>query len=129
MPTDFNAVRRVGMALPGAAAGTMYGAPALKLKGQMFVCMASHSSAEPNSLVVRMSFESRDVLIADDPSTYYVTDHYLGYPSVLVRLDRVHPDALTDLVRMGWRYVSAHGRSRRKAPAGTPHDRPPTRRR
>jgi hypothetical protein len=105
-PAAFDDVRRIGLTLPGAETGTMYGAPALKLKGQMFVCLASHSSAEPNSLVVRMSFESRDALLAEDPATYYITDHYAGYPSVLVRLDRVHPDALADLVRAGWRYVS-----------------------
>jgi hypothetical protein len=120
MPVDFDAVRRAGLGLPGAEAGTMYGAPALKVNGQMFVCLASHSSAEPHSLVVRLSFDARDALIADDPATYYVTDHYLGYPSVLVRLDRVHPDALADLVRTGWRYVSAQGRPRRRAPRRSP---------
>jgi hypothetical protein len=119
MAVDFDAVRRIGLALPGAEAGTMYGAPALKVNGQMFVCVASHSSSEPNSLVVRTSYESRDALIAEDPATYYVTDHYLGYPSVLVRLDRVHPDALPDLVRMGWRYVSVR-RDRRNRPRVAP---------
>ncbi len=38
---------------------------------------------------------------------YYVTDHYLNYPSVLVRLARIHPDALRDLVGMAWQFVTA----------------------
>ena len=49
---------------------TAYGQPALKVRGKMFVCMASHKSAEPNSLAVRMAFADRDALIEDDPATY-----------------------------------------------------------
>jgi hypothetical protein len=42
-------------------------------------------------------------LIAADPATYYITDHYLNYEWVLVRLDQVHPDAMRDLLRMARR--------------------------
>ena len=37
----------------------------------MFVCIASHKSAEPNSLVVMMAFADRDALVEDDPATYF----------------------------------------------------------
>jgi hypothetical protein len=103
---DFDAVRQIGLALPDVEEGTMYGAPALKIRGQMFACMASHRSAEPGTLAIRLDFDQRDDLIADDPRTYYLKDHYVGYPCVLVRLSRVQPDALRDLLRMGWRFVS-----------------------
>lgn len=106
-PLGFDAVRAVGLGLPGVEEGTMYGAPALKVGKKMFVCLASHSSAEGNSLVVRMDINRRDELIAADPAAYYITDHYLHYPSLLVRLERVGQEALSDLVRMAWRYVSA----------------------
>ena len=72
----------------------MYGAPALKLKGRMLVCIASNKSAEPKTLVVRTTFEQRDLLIAEQPDTYYVKEHYLTFPVVLVRLPRVNPDAI-----------------------------------
>ena len=36
----------------------------------MFVCIASHKSAEPDTLVVMMDFPDRDALIAEDPDTY-----------------------------------------------------------
>ena len=63
----------------------------------MFACLASHKSAEPDTLVVRMDMAARDALIADDPETYYLKEHYVGYPCVLVRLSRVRADALKDL--------------------------------
>jgi hypothetical protein len=76
----------------------------------MFACCAINKSAEPDSLVVRMDFDQRDELIAADPETYYLTDHYVGYGCVLVRLARIHPDALRDLLMMGWQYVSSRTR-------------------
>jgi hypothetical protein len=69
--------------------------------------MASNKAAEPNTLVVRVSFDQRDAMIADDPGTYYLKDHYVGYPCVLVRLARIHRDALKDLLQAGWRFVNA----------------------
>ena len=57
---------------------TAWGQPALKVRGSMFVCIAAHKSAEPDSLVVMMDFDDRDALIEDDPDTYYLTEHYVG---------------------------------------------------
>jgi len=96
----------------------MYGSPALKVQGKMFACIAIHPSAEPNTLAVRIDFEQRDAMIAADPSTYYLKPHYANYPCVLVRLSRVAPDALRDLLHAGWRFVSAEASrsSRRRKP-------------
>ena len=102
----FDRVRELGLALPDVEAGTTYGSPALKVGGQMFACMAIHRSAEPDSLAIRVGFERRDGLIASDPATYYLTDHYVDYPVVLARLTRVHADALRELLHIGWRFVS-----------------------
>ena len=38
---------------------------------------------------------------------YYFTDHYANYPMVLVRLSRIHPEALRDLLGAAWRFVTA----------------------
>jgi hypothetical protein len=110
MPTKqvgFDAVREIALGLPGVEEGTAYGSPAFKVDGKMFACLAVNRSAEPNTLVVRMAFDERDDLVAAEPKTYYLTDHYLDYPCVLVRLTRVRHDALRDLLLMGWRFVSA----------------------
>jgi hypothetical protein len=102
----FDRVRKLGLRLPRVEVGTVYGSPALKVDGKMFACVAIHRSADPNSLAIRMEFDQRDELIAAEPDTYYLTDHYTRYPVVLIRLNRVHDDALRDLLRMGWHYVS-----------------------
>jgi len=112
-PTSFDVVRAIGRTLPDVEEGTMYGEPALKVGGKLLACMASHKSAEPNSLVVRIDFEDRDALIADDPRTYYLKPHYEGYPSVLVRLARINREALQDLLHSAWRTVTASAPKRR----------------
>jgi hypothetical protein len=41
----------------------------------MFMCIASHKSAEPNSLVVMVAVADRDALVEDDPATYSLKKH------------------------------------------------------
>jgi hypothetical protein len=121
----FETVLRLGCELPGVEAATSWGGPALKVRGRMFACAATHKSAEPGTLVVRMDMDRRDALIADDPETYYLKDHYVGYACVLVRLARIHPDALRDLLLTGWRFMSRDRptRVRRGSAAGRPSRR------
>jgi hypothetical protein len=106
---DFAVVRKLGLALPGVEESTSWGSPSLKVRGKMFACIANHKSAEPGTLVVRIPFEQRDELVADDPSTYYLKEHYVDYACVLVRLARVHRDALRDLLLTAYRFVRAGG--------------------
>jgi hypothetical protein len=111
---DFDSVREIGRGMPGVEESTCYGQPALKIGGRMFTCMASHRSAEPGSLVVLVDFQRREELLAEAPEIYYVTDHYLGYPSVLVRLSKVPPDALRGMLSGALQFVQAKkSRSRR----------------
>src|ERR1051326_1603727 len=90
-------VRQLGLALPDAEAGTAYGSPALKVGGKWFPGVPTNRAAEPRSLAVRLPFRERDELIAADPEIFYLKDHYVSSPCVLVRLDRIHRDALKDL--------------------------------
>jgi hypothetical protein len=113
----FKAVESIGRTLPDVEVTTTYGQPALKVRGKMFVCIASNKAAEPNTLVVMMDFADRDALLEDDAGTYYLKDHYLNYPCVLVRLSRIHPDALRDLVIGAHRFVSATARRKKRSTA------------
>jgi hypothetical protein len=116
MPRNsFKAVESLGRVLPDAEVTTAWGQPALKVRGKMFACIASHKSAEPNTLVVMMAVTDRDALVEEEPGVYYLKEHYVNYPCVLVRLSRIRADALRDLLIGAHRFVSA---SARKKPAG-----------
>jgi hypothetical protein len=111
----FDAVRDIGLALPGVEESTAYGSPALKVRGQLLACVPANRSAEPNSLVVRVDFDDRAELLAADPDVYYVTDHYVGYSAVLVRLSRINRDVLRDLLGMAYKFVTRNAAPRSPA--------------
>jgi hypothetical protein len=98
----------LGLALPDVESGTMYGSPALKVHGRLLACLAIHKSAEPGSLVVRTDFDERAALLSEEPETYYLTDHYVNHPVVLVRLSKIRADQMRDLLRSAHRFIKAH---------------------
>jgi hypothetical protein len=116
IPADaFDMVRTVGLALPNVKAATRYdGSPVLKLGGCFMAGLATHPSAEPDTLVVRIGSDERECLIEDAPDTYYLTDYYRQYPLVLVRLTRIDRDALRDLLSVSWRLTLPKARKTRR---------------
>ncbi|MEZ5357020.1 MAG: hypothetical protein R2762_30640 [Bryobacteraceae bacterium] len=102
---------QVALSLPGVEAATKYdGSPVLRLGGCFVAGLATHRSAEPDTLVVRCNVAERPRLLEDAPETYYLTDYYRRYPVVLVRLARVERDALHDLLSVSWRMTAVKGR-------------------
>jgi hypothetical protein len=115
---DFDTVRKLAHEIGAVEESTIRGAPSLKVRGKLLACIAVHKSAEPGSLMVRIDAADREKLIAAAPDVYYLTDHYVNYPTVLVRLSRIRPDALKELLGIAWSYahLKPHGgkRSARK---------------
>ncbi len=103
---EFEAVREVARSLWGIEESASRGVWSLKFRGKLLACPAINKSAEPDSLVVKLGFDQRAELIAADPDVYCVTDHYVKYPSVLVRTSRIHRDALRGLLDMAMKFVS-----------------------
>jgi len=112
--TDFDVVREIALALPDVEESTIHGVPSLRVRGRLLTCPAIHRSAEPNTLAVRIDVDRRAELMAAEPCIYYVTDHYMNYSTVLVRLGQIDRNALRDLLGMAWRFVSSKTRVRRR---------------
>ena len=119
-PSDtFDTVRDVGLTLPNVQAATKYdGSPVLKVGGAFMAGIATHRSAEPATIVVRVAVEDREWLLQEAPETYYLTDYYRPHPVVLVRLSHIDRDALRDLLSGSWRLTLRKARkpSRRSMP-------------
>ncbi|HET8550545.1 MAG TPA: hypothetical protein VFL57_21185 [Bryobacteraceae bacterium] len=110
---NFDAVRALAREFPDLQESTMYGSPALKLGARLVACMPTHRSAEPGSLVVRTDFEQRAQLLADDPGMFYVTDHYVRHPVVLVRMSRLQQDQLREVVAAARQCVLSHANQKK----------------
>ena len=115
---DFDVVREMAMALPDVEESSLHGVASLKVSGRLLTCPALHRSAEPNSMMVRIDFEQRTKLMAAEPGIYYVTEHYVKHPAVLVRLGEIDRKSLRDLLRRAWHFVSStkrkHAQTRRR---------------
>ena len=98
-PVTFETVRQIAQTLPGAEESTSYRTPAFKVKGKLFARL--HQDGE--SLGVAVDFEERKEMMRADPEKFYITEHYLNYPWMLVRLSKVRPDQLRDLLIASWR--------------------------
>ena|SRR5579864_4304917 len=112
---DFDVVREMALALPDVEESAIHGIPSLKVRGRLLTCPAIHRSAEPNTLAVRIDLDGRAELMAAKPSVYYVTDHYVNYPTVLVRLGQIDRRSLRDLLAMAWRFVSSKPKASSRA--------------
>ena len=104
---DFDTVVELGALLPGVKASCSNRGVALKLKGQLVACTAINPSAEPNSLMVCLDFPARDTLLEKQPDTYYMTPHYRGYATVLVRLAKIGRSKLRNLLGQAAQFVGA----------------------
>ena len=98
----FDEIRRVALTFPGVEVGTSYGTPALKVRGKLLARL--HQTEE--ALVLRTDFIDRQILMQSAPDTFYITDHYLDHPWILVRLSSVKSNALPDLIKRAWRLVA-----------------------
>jgi hypothetical protein len=99
----YRRVCTIALALPGVEESTSYGTPSLKVKGKI---MARLRTEADGALALRCDFVDRQILLQADPRAFFVTDHYLNYPMILVRLRRVRRSALPDLIERAWRMVA-----------------------
>jgi hypothetical protein len=92
-------VRQLALALPGMEEGLSYGTPAFRVGKKLLARM--HQDGQ--TLVLKMDFLARDTLLQADPDVFFITDHYQGYPWILVRLASVRREQLRDLLDDAWR--------------------------
>ena len=95
----FEDVRQLALAWPGVEDGSSYGTPALKVRGKL-LCRLKEDG---ETLVVRISFDERELLMGAEPETFFVTDHYKGYPYVLIRLSRADKATVERFIERYWR--------------------------
>jgi len=95
----FATVRRIAVALPGVEEGLSYGTPGFRVRGKFLARMWEDGQV----LVVKCGDTERDLRMQADPETFFITDHYRGYPTVLIRLSRVTPAELREVLQEAWR--------------------------
>lgn len=115
------AIRRAAATLPGIEEGTSYGTPAWRHRGRFLARL--HQDGE--AIVLGVGAERRDHLLAADPATFFLTDHYRGGAMVLARLDRL---SASDLAKLLQRMGPVKKQRKKPAPVPSPSSREESRR-
>lgn len=96
-------MRDIALSFPGAEEGTSYGRPSFKVNGKFLTRLR----AEDNSVVlVDVSFDEREMLMEAEPATFHITPHYKDYPSVLARLETLHPGSFRAFLERRFRKIA-----------------------
>jgi hypothetical protein len=82
--------------------GTAYRTPAFRVAGRFFFRLREDGA----TLAVRIDFDTREALMQARPETFFITDHYKGYPAMIVRLATVRRPELKALLEQSWRQVA-----------------------
>lgn len=104
MGVDHDDIREICLSMPEAFEKASYGGrPSWRTKSKMFTWIRE----KPEALVVWVeSQEDKEALIASEPKKFFTTDHYDGHPIVLVNLDAIDKDEVTELLIESWRMRS-----------------------
>jgi hypothetical protein len=78
--------------------GTSYRAPAVKVNGKAFL----YPGREQGSFAVSSPLAEKDLLIETDPDVFWETDHYRGWPAVLVRYGSSERERIETVITRAW---------------------------
>jgi hypothetical protein len=106
-------VRRIAATLPESDERAGRNGQQWRVGGKLFVWerplrrsdLAALGDAAPDVPILGARVEhlgAKEALIADEPGVYFTTPHFDGFPAVLVRLERIVPDELRELVVEAW---------------------------
>lgn len=84
--------------LPGIESGSSYGRQALKVGGKLLAALK-----DPRNMYLPCPLELKEVLLETRPEIYWQTDHYRGWPGLLVRLDAIDDRELAHRLAEGWK--------------------------
>jgi hypothetical protein len=106
-------VRRIALALPESSERSSHGHASWRVRDKGFVWERPLRPAEvralgevaPEGPILGARVEhlgAKEALLADDPAVFFTTPHFDGFPAVLIRLDRIALDELTEVVVEAW---------------------------
>jgi len=107
LAAQYRRVLEIAERLPGVEATRAYGTPCIKVDGKIMARLRSESEG---GLAMRCDFPERQMLMQADPQTFYVTDHYIDWPMVLINLAEVRWAAMPGLIEAAWRMVATKKR-------------------
>ena len=106
-------VARLALAMPGSSERLSRGLRQWRVNDKLFVWerplrradLEALGAAAPDGPIMGARVEhlvAKEALIASDPDVFFTTPHFDGYPSVLIRVDRLAVPDLEEVVVEAW---------------------------
>lgn len=93
----FERLKKAAAGLPEVEPSTWFGTPSLKVRGKSF-CRIK----DPDTVVVLVGLDEKEMLLEAAPELYFETDHYRGWPAMLVRIHAISDKELALRLRAAW---------------------------
>ncbi len=110
---DLNDVRRIALSLSATSGEDGFAVQnGSKTRGFAWVWMQRIEPKQPRVpcpevIAIRTAnLEEKEALIAADPEKFFTEPHYNNFPAILVRLAKVDPEELEELLIEGWRCLA-----------------------
>lgn len=95
--------KKIALSFPQTSEKLSYGSPAIFVAKKFFT---RYRKNDDSLVFIVADIPTRDMMLELDPKTYFITDHYKDYPSVLVRMERITPDELKLMLERRWRQIA-----------------------
>ena len=98
----FTHVTKLALAFPGVEARSSSGTPGLYVRGKFMARLR-----EPDVMVLKpIEDDEQRFLMGTQPDVFFLKDHYRGYPTILIRLSKVQPEQMRELIEQSWRRLA-----------------------
>jgi len=100
---EWDDVVELGLELPEVEVSSSYGTPALKVRKKLFARLLETGET---LVLLKIDDIERQMLLETQPDVFYLTPHYVGWPTVLVRLPNISREQLRELLTQSWERVA-----------------------
>jgi hypothetical protein len=94
----FDRLKKAAAGLPEVEESSWFGTPSLKVRKKS-MCRVK----DPDTVVLMCPLEEKELLMAAAPDIYYETDHYRGWPAILVRIRAISDEELAHRLTLTWK--------------------------
>ncbi len=106
-------VRRIALDLPETDESTSHGNRSWRVKEKGFVWerplrrsdLEALGDAAPDGPILGARVENemaKEALMANDPDVFFTTPHFDGYPAILIQLENISVEDLTEVIVEAW---------------------------
>jgi hypothetical protein len=96
---DWETVREIVAAFPEVEE-SLEGRHAWRVRGKLFAWEARERDG--GGLAVRVDREEKQLILDGNPSVYFTSPHYRGYPGIQIRLEAIQTEELRSRLEDAW---------------------------